>query len=149
MFSRYHLYIGVNSEGRHEGIIYDVSIAGALKPEVAVNMLNQINGLTLTAEGGEDIPIDLNDVESATVPNAKDPSKTDSVHFRTFQFPSKAYRMMGALPDENRMRFHYTKPDGNIGIFGYYARGAKNDHWVYSIGYAKELSQGALKHSQQ
>ncbi|WP_209347300.1 hypothetical protein [Pontixanthobacter sp. CEM42] len=149
MFNSYHMYIGVTKEGRHEGIIYDVSVAGAVKPEIAVSLLNKISGLTLSAEGGEGLLVDLSDVKSATIPSKKDPSKTDKVHFRTFSFPQKSYRMMGALPEENRMRFLYRKPDGKVGYFGYHSRYNGDDPWAYSIGYAKELSQGALKAAQQ
>ncbi|MDN3645763.1 hypothetical protein QWY75_06040 [Pontixanthobacter aestiaquae] len=47
MFNSYHMYIGVTNEGRHEGIIYDVSVAGAVKSDIAVGLLNKISGLTL------------------------------------------------------------------------------------------------------
>lgn len=143
-YNSYLLHIGITQDGLHEGIIYDKSIAGALNPGVAVNLLNKISGLTLFAEEGEGILIDLSDVKSATVPDSKDPEKMDTVHFRTFRFPQKAYRMMGALPEENRMRFFYRKPDGEVGYFGYHSRNHGDDPWAYSIGYAKELSQTAL-----
>ncbi|MEP2737299.1 MAG: hypothetical protein ABJP34_13500 [Erythrobacter sp.] len=149
MFTNYRLYIGITEEGRHEGIIYDDSVAGAVNPKVAVNLLNNISGLTIFAEEGEGVLIDLNPVESATIPNKKDPTKTDTVHFRTFQFPQRAYRMMGALPEENRMRFFYRKPDGETGYFGYHQRRGPDDPWAYQIGYAKELSQNAMKSAQQ
>lgn len=149
MFTSYRMHIGVTKEGRHEGIIYDNTTAGSLNAKVAISSLNKINGLTLTAEGGEDLLIELSDVKAATIPNDKKPDELDTVHYRTFQFPIKAYRMMGALPEENRIRFLYRKPDGKLGYFGYHSMSRSIVPWVYTIGYAKELSQEAIRQSAQ
>ncbi|MDN3645764.1 hypothetical protein QWY75_06045 [Pontixanthobacter aestiaquae] len=58
--------------------------------------------------------------------------------------------MMNALPEDNRMRFLYRKPDGKIGNFGYHSSVRDDDNiCAYTIGYAKELSQVAVKQAGQ
>ena len=140
MFADYTLYVGVQADGRHAGIIYVDNITAIMGASAASEKLMAIDTLSIFAEGGEAVEIPLGTVETAQIPSPANPQATPTVFFRQFTLPPKAYRMMAALPDKNRMQLLYSTRDKANGAFGYHFKIEPFSPWLYSIGYAKELS---------
>ena len=140
MYPDYRLYIGVAPDGSHRGVIYADGMTVLVGEEAAMRSLNEIGAFTASVEGGGLVQVSLDPVAKGTAPAGA--STTEStVFYRTFAMPAKVYRMLAGLPGENRLRFLFRTPEAGLGAFAYHSRGAEADPWVYSVGYAKEMSQ--------
>jgi len=144
MFTDFSFYIGVTNEGRFEGVIYGSGLTALASEDVAIRQLREITALSVLVEGGETAEVPISDVMTAEV-TKNGASEPETIYFRKFAFPQKAYRMMGALPDENRVRFQYVTPKQTLGAFAYHTSSQQPNPWVFSIGYAKELAQLAAQ----
>ncbi|MFZ1743615.1 MAG: hypothetical protein WAT93_12210 [Pontixanthobacter sp.] len=141
MFPDYVLYLGIMANGRHGGAIYGDPVTAIVGESAAAAQLMKIGSFAVFAEDGEVVEIPLGPVESAKLPGFPDRTVVGNVYFRQFQLPEKAYRMMGALPEKNRLRYLFTDSANKQGAFSYHSQYQKSNPWAYSIGYAKELSR--------
>lgn len=139
------LHLGVTREGRIQGVIYADVLSRTNVAAVAAEKFGELGSFSVFAEGGESTLVPLSDQAVAQVPEITG-TGTQELHFRTFDMPPKGYRMLSALPDENRMQFLFRKADSSVESFRY-ALGGHSNPWVFSLGYAKELSRLATQAS--